>query len=52
MIRQKHAASGFSRPSDSEIHAKLQAAEREAAETRERFSSEDVLNAMREAAEG
>ncbi|MCC8356942.1 MAG: type II toxin-antitoxin system Phd/YefM family antitoxin [Oscillospiraceae bacterium] len=37
---------------DSEIYAKLQAAEREAEETQERFSSKDVLKAMREAAEG
>lgn len=36
---------------DSEIYAKLQAAEREAEETQERFSSKDVLKAMREAAE-
>lgn len=52
MIQQKHAVSGFSRPSDSEIYAMLQVAEREAVETRERFSSEDVLHAMREAAKG
>ncbi len=37
---------------DSEIYAKLLASEREAEETQERFSSKDVLKAMREAAEG
>ncbi len=35
---------------ESEVYAKLQAAEREAEMTQERYSSKDVLKAMKEAA--
>ena len=35
---------------ESEIYAKLQAAEREAEATQKRYSSKDVLKAMKEAA--
>lgn len=37
------------KPFESEIYVKLQEAEREAETTEKRYSSEDVLKAMREA---
>ena len=37
---------------DSDVYFKLLEAEREAVETDKRFSSKDVLNAMKEAARG
>lgn len=37
---------------ESEVYLKLAEAEREAAETNERFSSKDVLKAMKEAVRG